>query len=81
MSTFYGQVKGNAVSYGTRTGTAKSGIKSTVQSWQGSIITSMYYDAAGQLRVSVEVSQTSNCWGTPIFDGTMEEYIDKFRIK
>lgn len=77
MATFYGTVKGSAVTDGTRVGTRKSGIKSTVQSWNGSIITKMRYDEMGKLMVDVEVSQTSNVYGKPIFSGTIEEYITK----
>lgn len=80
MEAFMGRVKGSA-GEGKRIGNYESGIESTVQSWAGSIITKMYYNRIGQLMVKVEVSQTSNTWGTPIFEGTFEEYIDRFRIQ
>ena len=78
MSTFYGMVQGNR-SAATRGGSRASGFKSTVQSWNGSIITQMSYDKDDNLMVEVSYSTGSNCYGTTIFRGTFDEYVMKLR--
>ena len=77
MDTFRGKIKGAAYGDGTRIGTVESGIESALQSWSGSIITKMNYDEFGQLIIDVEVSPTCNTWGTPIFKGTIQEFMIK----
>lgn len=47
MSAFYGQIKGMADSLASRRGSMESGIKASVQSWDGSMITSMRYVGGG----------------------------------
>ena len=76
MSTFYGMVQGNRGA-ATRGGSKASGLRSSVQSYDGSIITSMKYDTDGNLMVSIEVSEESTAYGRTIFYGTFEEYINK----
>jgi hypothetical protein len=78
MSAFYGMVQGNRGA-ATRGGSRNSGFKSTVQSWDGSIITQMSYDDKDQLMVTVSYSTGSNCYGTTIFHGTFDEYVMKLR--
>lgn len=78
MSAFYGMVQGNRGA-ATRGGSRNSGFKSTVQSWDGSIITQMSYDDNDQLMVTVSYSTGSNCYGTTIFHGTFDEYVMKLR--
>ena len=77
MATFFGQVRGRAESYGTRLGTKTSGIESSVQSWEGSIITKMYYNEKNELMVNIETADGSNFCGQTIFNGTFEEYKKK----
>lgn len=76
MSAFYGMVQGNRGS-ATRGGSRASGFKSSVQSYEGSIITRMSYDKDDNLMVSIEVSEESSAYGRTIFYGTFEEYINK----
>lgn len=78
MSAFYGMVQGNR-SAATRGGSRASGFKSSVQSWDGSIITQMSYDKDDNLMVEVSYSTGSACYGTTIFSGTFEEYIAKLK--
>lgn len=78
MSTFYGMVQGNRGA-ATRGGSRASGFKSSVQSWDGSIITQMSYDKDDNLMVDVSYSTGSSCYGTTIFHGTFEEYVRKLR--
>ena len=78
MSTFYGMVQGNKGA-ATRGGSKASGFKSTVQSYDGSIITRLSYDQNDNLMVSVEVAEGSACYGKTIFSGTFEEYIAKLK--
>ena len=76
MSAFYGMVQGNRGA-ATRGGSKVSGFKSTVQSWDGSIITRMYYGDEGELMVMVEYAEGSATYGKLAFNGTFEEYIKK----
>ena len=78
LNGFCGQVQGDKPTPGLRHGEYE--IESSVQSWSGSINTKMYYNQAGGLMVRLQVSQTSNFNGTTIFEGTFEEFIDRFRV-
>ena len=78
MSAFYGMVQGNRGA-AIRGGSRASGFKSTVQSWDGSVITRMSYNDKDELMVSVEVAKGSAPYGTTIFDGTFEEYVMKLK--
>ena len=78
MSAFYGMVQGNRGS-ATRGGSRASGFKSSVQSYDGSIITYLSYDKDDNLMVTVEASDESACYGRQIFYGTFEEYINKLK--
>ena len=75
MSAFYGMVQGNRGA-ATRGGSRASGFKSTVQSWDGSIITEMSYDDKDRLMVNISVdTDGSASYGTTIFYGTFDEYM------
>jgi hypothetical protein len=76
MSTFYGMVQGNRGA-ATRGGSRASGFKSTAQSWNGSVITYLSYDANDNLVVTVEASDGSATYGRRIFCGTFEEFVAK----
>ena len=73
MAKFYGQVIGSR-SAATRTGS--SSIKSSVQSYDGSVITYLSYDE-DKLMVEVCVSDESSSYGKRIFYGTFEEFKTK----
>ena len=77
MSKFYGSVVGNTGT-ATRGGTASSGIKTSNQSYDGSIITTMYEDA-GNLMIRIDHSTESSAYGSTVFTGTVEEYLKKLR--
>ena len=78
MSTFYGCVQGNRGA-ATRTGSRCSGIEASVQSWNGSVITSLSYDHEDRLMVTVRVSEGSSSYGITVFHGTFDEYIKKLQ--
>ena len=78
MSKFYGTVVGQAKTEATRRGS--DSIKVSAQSWDGSLITRMRYGQAGRLRVQLDVYDgSSSCYGTTIFDGTLDELKAKLR--
>jgi hypothetical protein len=76
MSAFYGCVQGNRGA-ATRGGSRASGFKSTAQSYDGSVITRLSYNNEDELMVTIEVSEGSSPYGTTIFTGTFDEYINK----
>ncbi len=76
MSKFYGQVQGMAQTVASRRGS--SFIKSSVQSWDGSLITRMFYDGNGKLIVQIDVDKnTSTFYGQGLFYGTLDELVEK----
>lgn len=78
MAKLYGQVKGMARSRATRCGSADSHIRSSVQSYDGSVITEMYYDD-DVLMLRIEMAEGTRFSGKEVFDGTLEEFERKMR--
>lgn len=77
MATFYGSIKGSR-GEATRCGTTNSGIKASVQSWNGSIVNELSYEG-DKLMVRVSTSTGSSALGTQIFYGTFEEFVNKLK--
>lgn len=77
MAKFYGQVSGSANTTATRRGSAKSGIKASVQSWDGSVITELNENKDGKTIVSVSFSNDSSSYGREVFRGTISELVAK----
>ena len=72
MAKFYGTVDGNLTkTNGTNRGSQY--IKSSVQSYDGSVITELTYKGE-KLYVSVSVDDDSATRGTELFYGTFEEF-------
>ncbi len=79
MATFYGHLVGNRGPT-TRTGSAKSGIEASLQSYDGSVQTMLTYDVkTGALMVEISTAQGSKRWGDLIFRGTFKEFEDMCR--
>lgn len=76
MSKFYGSIQGNR-GVATRGGSLASGIKGSCQSYDGSVITYLDYDANDILMVTIEVSDRSSSYGNRIFCGTFEQFVKK----
>lgn len=81
MATFYGQVFGNGKTSASRGGTYGSGIRTTAQSYKGSVIVELTLpeDSDGNRELMVEVqvnSNTSSC-GKSLFYGTLDEFCQK----
>ena len=72
MSKFYGMIQGNR-GVATRGGSKNSGYMASCQSYDGSVITRMWYDDNDKLVVSLEVSDGSHSFGDTIFRGSIEE--------
>ena len=79
MAIFYGQVDGKSQTVASRLGSRNSGIKASVQSWDGSVITALRYNDNGDLIVKIYISDDSAFQGDKYFDGTLEEL--KKRLK
>jgi len=75
MADFYGLVIGNR-GEATRSGSRNSGFKSTCQSYDGSVITRMWYDNENQLKISLEVDNGSKPYGDEVFRGTYAELVE-----
>lgn len=68
MSTYYGQVKGNAETTASRRGTEQSGLRVSAQSYNGSVILVMKNGC-----VDVEIAEGSSIYGHTEFSWTIEE--------
>lgn len=78
MSTFYGCIQGNRGSV-TRGGSRASGFKASAQSYDGSVITHLSYNHDDELMVEICVSESSSSYGSRIFYGTFDEYVNKLK--
>ena len=74
MAKIYGSIQGDK---GAATRMGNSSIKSSVQSWDGSLISSMSYKG-DKLMLELCVSKGSASCGKTIFYGTFEEFVNKF---
>ena len=73
MALLYGTVTGIGETPATRRGSKNSGIKSSVHSYQGSLISRLYYDKNDELKVALEMAAGSDDVGYKVFDGTFSE--------
>lgn len=70
MSKFYGQVEGSAKTTASRRGNQE--IKVSAQSWDGSVITRMFYEG-DELKVEISISDGSDFYGYTHFCGSLDE--------
>lgn len=81
MATFYGQVFGRARTSASREGTYASGIRTTAQSYEGSVIVepTLPEDSDGnrELMVKVQVNSKTASRGKSLFYGTLDELCQK----
>jgi hypothetical protein len=76
MAKFYGSVGGHR-GVATRTGTRN--IRTSAQSWDGSVITELSYNSEDKLMVEVRADNYSTSCGLRIFYGTYEEFVNKLK--
>lgn len=75
MAEFYGTVTGRG-STRTATGTKDSGIRASVQSWNGSLITEMHHRPDGKLMVSVSyLPYSGSTMGELAYYGEFKDFI------
>lgn len=78
MATFYGQVFGNGRTSATRSGTYDSGLRTSAQSFKGSVIVELTQpedeDGNRELMVEVQVNSNTASRGKSLFYGTLEEF-------
>lgn len=77
MAKFYGQVEGQANTIASRRGS--SYIKSSVQSWNGSITTELFYNDKEELCIEVMHTDGSGFGGYTVFRGTVENFLEKLK--
>lgn len=73
MSKFYGQVEGCASTTASRRGHSR--IRSSVQSYDGSLIMELRYDKNDELILIVEHSEMSDFSGHTLYYGTFDNFI------
>ena len=77
MSKFFGQTLGYTKNGSSRTiasRTGSEGIRSSVQSWEGSLSAELYYSKHDELQVLLEYSKDSTFYGSEIlFNGSFEK--------
>lgn len=87
MANFYGTVTGNT-SQASRCGTKTSGLKTTAQSWKGSlniVVTEIKQDLGfghkpGDIIFSLQAAPKSTEHGIAIFSGTLDELINALGV-
>jgi len=82
MSKFYGSVQGNR-SAATRGGSKNSGFRTSAQSWDGSVITNLYYEEVEPkkeiLKIRIDLADDSrSSYGDIYFNGTLGELKECF---
>ena len=81
MATFYGQVFGSGRTSATRGGTYASGLRTTAQSYQGSVIVELTQpedeDGNRELMVEVSVNSSSASRGKSLFYGSLNEFCQR----
>ena len=75
MSKFYGSVQGNR---GAATRGGYNIIKTSAQSYDGSVITELTYEE-DTLMVRVLTAERSSSYGSTIFYGTFDEFVTKLK--
>lgn len=75
MAKFYGSVQGDK---GVATRCGHSRIKTSAQSYDGSVIVEMNYND-DKLMVCVSASSISSSYGDTLFYGTFEEFVSKLK--
>ena len=79
MSALYGSLQG-CRGEATRTASKNSGIRASVQSWNGSLVSYMDLDENGQPVVTLKTSEGSSGYGSEtIFRGSLEELKAKLK--
>ena len=76
MSKFYGSIQG---SRGAATRCGYSRIKTSAQSWDGSVITELSYNNDDQLMVDISIDEGSSAYGHRVWYGTMEEFVAQLK--
>lgn len=76
MSAFYGTVTGYSKTIASRRG--YHDIKVSAQSWNGSVITRLYY-SEDKLMVDIQIAEDSSANGYTVFCGTLAELKNKLQ--
>lgn len=80
MATYYGTLTGKARTVASREGSHASGLKATVQSWDGSLIVSVRDnpndDSNPLFTIEVDCDGSSTS-GKEVFDGTLAELVER----
>lgn len=80
MAIFYGTIRGNR-GQATKVGSKSSGVTASVQSYEGSIITEIYYKDDIKYCTIGTNKNSSNHYNTVLYDGPLEDLIKgKVRI-
>lgn len=78
MAAFYGQVKGSGSKAATRIGTYDSGLRTSAQSYEGSVIVELTQpedeDGNRRLMVEVSVNSGSDSRGKTVYYGDLSEF-------
>lgn len=79
MAKLYGSLQG-CRGEATKTGSQASGIRASVQSWNGSLICYMDLNQNGEPTITLKTSAGSSNYGSEtIFTGTLEELKEKLK--
>lgn len=78
MSRFYGTVEGQSSTCATRRGS--SFIRTSAQSYDGSVITELTYNENEELIVKIGIAKGSSCYSDEtLFKGTIKQLKEKLK--
>lgn len=83
MSKFYGQTRGytkNGSSRTTASRTGSEGIRSSVQSYEYSIILDLRYSKNNEMLLTVEGNNTTAFYGECLYNDTAEKFIKLLQV-
>ena len=79
MSALYGSLQG-CRGEATRCGSKNSGVRASVQSWNGSLVSYMDLDENGKPVITLKTSEGSSGYGSEtIFRGSLEDLKNKLK--
>lgn len=71
MAKFYGTIQGNR---GVATKTGSKNMLAAVRSYDGSVITNLYYNDKDELSIRIDIEEDSTSYGQhTYFNGTVDE--------
>lgn len=78
MAKYYGTLSGRGTV--TRSGNSETGIRASIQSWDGSVMIALNHSPSGELMVQLSYAEDSRSTGGQyLFYGTLQELVERLK--